>query len=96
MKPGETTRPVASTVSRASSPTSPMVTIRPSLIPRSPRKPGRPVPSTMVPLVILMSSMSLSDRLPASRWRAFTRLASVGGVIVTFVERSFKDVNAGD
>src|SRR5437870_9873746 len=57
MKPGATTSPLASIVRlRGASARLPMATIRPSRIPMSPEYQGEPVPSTICPLVMTMSS----------------------------------------
>src|SRR5262245_51455793 len=49
MKPGATTRSVASIVRSARADTSPTATMRPSFTATSARSPGAPVPSTTVP-----------------------------------------------
>src|SRR5262245_14696816 len=62
-KPGVTSSPVASTVS-AASPSSDdcdTSTTTPSFTATSPTKRGAPVPSTMVPLLILTSYMTSPD-----------------------------------
>ena len=55
MKPGATTRPVASMVSRASPGAFPTATMRPSLMATSPGRAAAPVPSMIVPPMILIS-----------------------------------------
>src|SRR5579862_464335 len=83
MKPGATIRPVASTVSFASSVTSPTVTTRPSLTPTSPWNRGLPLPSTIVPPVIFRSSMSSPLAFGASYTESAAPEArsEVGGVV---------------
>src|SRR5947209_2356226 len=56
MKPGATTRSLASMVRRAVSPTSPTLAMRPPAMPTSARRAGAPVPSTSAPFLIRRSS----------------------------------------
>src|SRR5437588_10655969 len=56
MKPGATTRSLASMVRRALSPASPTLAMRPHAMPTSARRAGAPVPSTRGPFLIRRSS----------------------------------------
>src|SRR3954447_7821185 len=60
MKPGAMTRPFASSTRCASPARPPTPTTLPSWIDTSPRRPGRPEPSTISPLRMTRSSMCVS------------------------------------
>src|SRR5215203_2725882 len=90
-KPGATTHPVASMTSVASPSTcSPTATMTPSCIATSPTNPGRPVPSTTMPPVILRSNIPRAYRRGR---RIVTRTAS-GRALDVVVEVELPRVRA--